>query len=123
MENIFTASKPFLNLAKFLGVFPMSFHGPTREGLLKIRCFYVLISIVWLVTAVSLLVIAASFDYVFESSNVLTIAWALLIKLEHCSIIFNFCYQIYKRKKALKFLLKVNESDEMVKRFKMFKIA
>jgi hypothetical protein len=37
MENIFTAAKPFLVVSKYLGLFPMSFDGPTRKGSLKLK--------------------------------------------------------------------------------------
>lgn len=121
MENIYTVSKPLLTVARLMGLFPMSFNGRPREKCLKIRYLYVLTSIFWLVSSIYLFALTISFDYGYDNSKMLTRVWKMVILLKHFSMIFNFCYQIFKIKNMLKFMTKIQESDEMVRNKKQFK--
>lgn len=115
MENIFSASKPILTLAKLLGLFPMSFEGPARKGLLKLKCVNVIISLFWFVAALFMILNRSPFSKVYTgSSQVLPRAWEVLMNLELFSYIFNFCYQNWKRKNIVKFLKIIHKSDEKV---------
>jgi hypothetical protein len=115
MENFLTASKPFLFLAKFMGVFPMDFHELTLKTPSKVRASSVLISSFWFVVQTSMLVMMVAVHENLDTSKILTRAWKLLNILELSCLIANFSQQILKWKSFMSFSKKIQEIDEMVK--------
>lgn len=115
MENIFTASKPFIILAKLLGLFPTSFDGPARKGSLKLKCLDILISLFWFVSICYLVFTGVSrTSFYTGSSIILAKIWDVFIKMEYSLYFIEFCYQVSKHKNIVRFLKKIQKSDEKV---------
>lgn len=118
MENIFSASKPFLSFSKILGLFPLSFDGPERKGFLKIKlsglvfsCFscLFLVYITWAnLTFMKLLT---------NESVILVNAWNIAKTIETLVLFYLFGYQAFKCKNVLKFLRIVEGIDESVRQY------
>lgn len=116
MENIFTASKPFIYLSKFVGMFPVSLGGAARKQFLKAEWINTVISFFILVTLICILWAHVEIiDMLFlGQSRVLISAWSVLTNLEISLFLILFCYQIYSRKNILKFLLMIEDIDDKV---------
>lgn len=56
MENIFTASKPFLKFFNYLGFFPMDYDGPAKDGKIKINAVGLIASVLNLFIVISLFI-------------------------------------------------------------------
>lgn len=113
MENIFTASKPFINFATFLGLFPMSFEGPARKRILKLSFFGVLLSCCSLLLLVYITVsnLASEDHYSTKASVFFDDTRIFLITAELLSYIFFLINQLCKRKSILRFLELIHEFD------------
>jgi hypothetical protein len=118
MENVFTAAKPFVVFAKLLGVFPMSFDGPTSKGLLKTRRRD------WICTSLSLLLMLSgllllrslkSSFYLLADSEISLEAWYIAGYLHVSSISIFIFVQARGREKIVKFLNLLHDFDNKVK--------
>jgi hypothetical protein len=116
MENFFAASKPFLTLARIMGVFPISFGGSTFKSSVKAHHFkfFMLFTIVWLFMQILLFLSTVVIDKEYENSRILSRVWKVVNVMEISSLILNFCFQNLKRRKLLHFLVKIEEVDEIV---------
>lgn len=117
MENIFSTSKSFLRLAKFLGIFPMSFEGPPKEGVLKVKWHDLALSFLSFSALIALVVKILNFsqdEFTTSSSNILMNAWKAMKNTELQSFIVMFFYQIYRRKNIFKFLQIIHKIDQEV---------
>lgn len=115
MENIYTASKPFYNLIKFLGLFPMSYDGPEVKGCLKVHRFDVISTIIsW-----SFCVFLFSLGLIFEDGTASTSAFLSQVWVIHhlfgnaCVLIISF-YQNSKYRSIANFLAAVENFDKKV---------
>lgn len=116
MENIFTASKPFIYLSKFVGMFPVPLGGAARKQFSKaewintIISFFILVALICIIwTHVEII------DMLFlGQSKILINAWSVLTNLEISLYLILFCYQIYNRENILKFLLMIQDIDDKV---------
>lgn len=115
MENIFTVAKPFLVFARFLGLFPLSFEGPARKGILRVKLVNIAITICTMilifVTVVSLFFNASNTK---SNSTILSQAWSCAICFEYFSHLCLVVYQFLKRKDVLKFLQQIEKVDDQV---------
>lgn len=103
-------------IAKFMGMFPMSFEGSTRIGVFSVKWHDALISIAYAATIVIFISCFMSIELVFmEKSKILMEAWTVLSNLEMISHLFLFLYQVYKHKSVVKFLTSIHQFDEEVK--------
>lgn len=113
MENIFTGAKPFLFLAKVLGLFPMEFEGPTRKGFLKFK----LSNLLSTCCAVALLLCLTSANtfylVVIPKTQFLSQSWNISVSLENFSFVVLYGYQVFKRENIVKFLKKLQAIDEV----------
>jgi hypothetical protein len=115
MDNIYTASKPFVTLIQILGIFPLSFVGPTRKGVFKVKLWNIGVSLIWLIGL--MFVVKTSFSvnsYDGEHSKVLPYAWKVAINLEVLSYIVMAVHQLSIYRKIVKFLEKVDDCDQQV---------
>lgn len=123
MENIFTASKPFLIFSKLLGFFPMSFEENSKQIIKKVKwadifltccSFFILIifNIATMLETNSLTVTNSSF---------LLVAWDMVRKAELVSYCFLFVYQLRRRNQIVQFLEKLHNFDEKVKKLLKFR--
>lgn len=119
MENIYTSSKVFLNFERALGLFPMSFEGPHRKGILKFKWFNAIPPCISLLIFISLLLSNYSFKIFFmNESNILDNAWDVLLKMEMLTCFSLFSIQIYRRKNVRNFLKMMHKADEEVNSMK-----
>lgn len=117
MENIYTVSRPLLTFSKYLGVFPMSFHGHTRKGILKVEWSDVIISCFSLITLFCVVALNLALKgTLMDDTLILARAWKILLNLEFLSYTFLFAYQLQKRRNVLKFLKCIEVIDEEVRR-------
>lgn len=115
MENIFTVAKPFLSFAKILGLFPMTFVGHPRKGILEIKWHDVLLSFCSFTGLICLMFINLEMRvFLKNDSKVLFSAWFVLKLLDISSYMCLFAYQLCKRKNVLNFLDLLNSVDEEV---------
>ena len=119
MENIFTATKPFLSFAKVFGLFPMSFEGRARKGVLKVHWHDLLMLFISSSIHIALfMTMTTSYKTPERTSIILSHGWKIL---SNCGVFFgpiHFCYQIYNRKNILKILISIQNVDKEVKTVK-----
>jgi hypothetical protein len=115
MENFYSASKPFVMVAKFMGIFPVKLQGKKFKNSSSLHFFDVIVTLTWFFLQLLLFILIVVVDKNYENSKILSRVWKILNAMEFSFMIFNFCYQIIKRKSILKFLVKIQEVDEMVK--------
>lgn len=113
MENIFTTSKPFLNFAVVLGLFPLAFEGPARKGILKSSVFGDLLSCCSLIFLIFITVsnLTSEDHYLTNTSAILDKTRSLLVTVELFSYIFLFFHQLLKRENFLRFLNLIHDFD------------
>lgn len=116
MNNVFTASRPFLAILRLTGLFPMAFVGPARNGVLKFKWLDAILGILWLL--VGLISISLSTlklrNLFLGQSKILGMAWYLMI---NCEILFYIgfkFYQVHKRKSILEILRQLWVVDSCV---------
>lgn len=113
--NIFTVSKPFLEVAKVLGIFPMSFDGAPEKGVMNVKWFDVVIWIGTVFTSVAMILLNIKPEDIFiKNSRILIWAWNVLKYTDLISLLFLLAYQFLKRKNILKFLTAIHNVDEEV---------
>lgn len=116
MENIFTAVKPILVVAKFLGIFPMSFEGATREGEFRTKWLDIAITLLWFCALTLLAVSIILFKLpLMNDSKILLLAWIILTDAEPIIYSFMSGYEIYKRNNIVQFLRCFRSNDEEVR--------
>jgi hypothetical protein len=111
METFSTASKPFLTLARCMGIFPIQFNKFKTRTARKINFC---IALTWLIVQLFLFLSIVFINVFFEGSKILTRAWKIVHILEFSSLIFNFCYQKFKKEEFESFAVKIEEIDRMV---------
>lgn len=114
MENVFTASQPFLVLLKAFGLFPISFKASNGKKQ-KIKLWDFLVPICSLnalicMTCANFL----HFKSVESESAILTNSYHFAMIGGFASILLMTCYQWCKYKSALKFLATINKFDSKV---------
>lgn len=113
--NIFTVSKPFIEVAKVLGIFPMSFDGAPEKGVLKVKWFDAFIWIGTFSISVAIIFLNMKRETIFiKNSSILIWAWDILKYIDLISLLFLIAYQFLKRKNILKFLNVIHKVDEEV---------
>lgn len=115
MENVSTASQSFLNILTLFGLFPMSFVGKSRDCAFKINPISVIISLLSLTLLIlAFIVNFKKKEFMFTDSWILLRSWDWAKSTEILCHIFLLCYQIYKRKNIVKFLMQVDDADQKV---------
>jgi hypothetical protein len=115
MDNIYTASKPFVTLIQLLGIFPMSFVGPTRKGVFKVKLWNIAVTLIWFIGLMFVVMISFSVNnFEGEKSKVLPYAWKVSINLEVLSYIVMAVHQLLSCRKIVKFLAKIDDCDQKV---------
>jgi hypothetical protein len=117
MENIFTVAKPFLTFAKLLGVFPMSFEGSARRGLLKVHLtdlIYPVFAQILLFSNLFYSLFAKSFYHHSSDSKITTEGWNVIVKLGKVVVICQIIGQLWKRKNFVRFLNMIQNFDMQV---------
>jgi hypothetical protein len=112
MATFEIASKPYLVVAKVMGIFPLRI---VDSHLQTAKASDVLFTSVWFITQIVMFVTMLVVDEVYESSKVLTRIWKILNIFEFSSLFFNFCFQICNRRKVVAFPMKIQSIDDMVK--------
>lgn len=112
MENIYTSSKPFYNLVKLLGLFPMSYDGPVHKGILEVKHLDIISTII----SMSLCVFLFCLGLIFEDGAVSTSKFLSQVFVVHhlCAnvlIFFNAVYQTSKYRSIAKFLVAIETFD------------
>lgn len=115
MENFFDASKPFLKLSNFMGLFPMTLCDLKTGYTFKSRFIDIFKTFVWFILQFLLFIMIFVREKEHELSKILERVWKIVNILEFAFMIMNFCYQIIKRKNISNFLMKIYEIDEMVR--------
>jgi hypothetical protein len=109
MENIFTSSKPFLTVAKFIGFFPMT----VTHNSMKVKWFDI-----FMTCCSSTALFAMNIDRFLNlkyEDTFLKNAWSVIRTAELFSYIFLFAYQLHARKKIFIFLKDMHKFDEKVR--------
>jgi predicted membrane-bound dolichyl-phosphate-mannose-protein mannosyltransferase len=120
MENIFTVAKPFLTFAKILGVFPMSFDGAARRGLLKIHWRDFIFTVITLSALLAILFFATLSRNFFtmvalDGSKTTFEGWNVIMKLSNIVALCQVLYQLCKSKNIVKLLNLLQNFDLKVK--------
>ena len=119
MENIFTATKPFLSFAKVFGLFPMSFEGRARKGVLKVHWHDLLMLFISLSIHIGFIItMTTSYKTVERTSKILTYGWNIFQDCGMFMYPIHHCYQVYNRKNILKILISIQNVDKEVKTVK-----
>lgn len=115
MDNIFNAAKPFCVVLSAIGLFPLSFDGPVREGHFVVKwhgimalCCNVVILIVLLV-----LNVMSSFNFA-DVSVLLNLLWKIQAVSGNLLIFIQIFYQIYKRHNIVCIVTALHSFDEKV---------
>lgn len=115
MENIFTTSKSFINLAQALGIFPLSYSGAPCEGVLKPRLLNYGVSCCMFFIIVALMF--ANFKsggLTLGNSKIIDTAWYILSNTEYIATMVLFLNQILKKNYIMDFLKAINTFDMQV---------
>lgn len=115
MDNIYTTVQAFATLLKVLGVFPMSFEGPARKGVLKTKFRDVVITI-FPVSVLIVLILFALLDHklVTIESSILAKAWNFCLILGLFMLLVAFVYQIIHRHNIRDLLQLLDNFDQEV---------
>lgn len=118
MENIFTVAKPFLVFARFLGLFSLSFEGPARKGILRVKLVNIAITVCTIMILIFLMAVTLFFNASAMKSNstIISQAWTCATCFEYSSLLCLVAYQFLKRKDVLKFLTQIEKIDDQVRR-------
>lgn len=116
MENVFSVSKPFLNLLTLCGLFPISFIGKPRNGVLKTTWSAKLLSSFMFASTfiVAIFNVILSHNGSFTRSEIVLLSWSVSIKLESLSNVYILLNQVRKRNNIVKFLQIIHQADETV---------
>lgn len=110
MENIYTVAKPWCFLAKFLGVFPLTFESSSHQFIVK-----------WQNLVYSFLMLLLPFALIFRSLGYINFTeswlmdiWKLHAILGVSLIVLVTFYQVDKRWEISKFFQAVDAFDQQV---------
>lgn len=117
MENIFSASKPFLILSKVFGFFPISLVFSSKKISVTTQWLDIFFTCCNFLILFTFNVLTWQNSYVLAStkSSFLNSAWNLIRKIELIFYVFLFAYQISRRKQIVAFLKKLHRFDEKVR--------
>lgn len=116
MENIYTTAKPFLVLTKLIGLFPKSFDGPTRKGVLRFKLVDGVFSFIALPSIVCLLVLNIMSEALNDlASEFVVNCYIICMHFDIFSFLILYFYQINKRENIVKLLHEINSADIKVK--------
>lgn len=115
MENVFSAARPFLIFAKFIGLFPFSLKAQdeTRSHWIDYIFVFCYVSAASFIFYISFFV-DNLFTNLMESKTSVT-GWNVNIYLSNIIIFIQFCYQYWKKNNIFRFLNTINDFDEMVR--------
>lgn len=115
MENIFTASKPFITFSRVLGLFPMNFQDASRKGVLKVELSGVVSSSLGIcfVTYLIFLNLTENISTLQDAKLMLTVS-TILMNFELLSYLFLFGHQLVRRKEYIRFLKLICKVDNEV---------
>lgn len=124
MENIYTSVQTTLFLSKMTGLFPVSFKGPSYDGVLSTELSNVIFSSLSFLLLIAFTILSLTFDlYAYEgSSSLLKHAWSISLKVDFVSHICLFIFQLTRKRTVVQFLAQVQDADEKVRLEKAFKI-
>ena len=112
MDNIHTTFTPFYCVLKLLGIFPISYQGSFRKGVMEQKFLDVLFSIIFFLVCLFLFLINFSrSEKVCSSSDILGRAWDWSLQICLSLLLISLCYQLVKRKSIVNFLGLIEEFD------------
>lgn len=119
MENIYTTAEPFLFLSKLFGLFPKSFVGQSRNGILKFKLFDAVFSVIASTFLAYLLALNLFGETTFSIDTQFVVkGWAICYISKYFIFLLLYVYQIYKRQNINKLLEQINSADQIVKSVK-----
>lgn len=121
MENLYTDIKPFYYFAKILGLFPMSFVGSARKGILKTKIHDAIYSLLAFVTLGTLLILKISLNNNVRTSKLMFVAFEFSMYLEFFMLAIQFIFQICKRN-DIRFCLSMLDAFDNEVSFVMMKL-
>lgn len=114
MNNSFTSAETFLKLSNLFGLFPLSFCGSSRKGLLKTRWTDVFKSIC-LVLIVAYFMAATLMKKVSSNgSSFLFLAVRFAFNIQYFINLHVVWYQLRKRMKVVEFFKTIEKTDAKV---------
>lgn len=115
MDNIYTAFRPFYIAMKVLGIFPVSFEGPARKGILRQTFSDIFLSCISIIPFITLFVVSCSRQNSMDlASQILPRAWSLSNLFCLTMLVLSYSYQIAKRGSIIKFLELLEGFDKEV---------
>jgi 7tm Chemosensory receptor len=115
MENIYSSVKPFYNLSKILGLFPLSFDGSETKGRLELK-WHGVVSCVVTVLILTLLLFMNFLDEEDPSSSaMLNNVWNFQVVFGLILLLILFIYQIKQRNAIADYLQIIKNIDDKVK--------
>jgi hypothetical protein len=112
MDNVFSASQPFLFLGEILGRFPYKYQGLAREGIFKFTLRGLICSFVTVFVIVVFFFIGRK--SVEAKSSLVVDAWYLIVIMQIISHLFLWIYQLIKRESIETFLRQTFLVDNQV---------
>lgn len=122
MENYFTSIQPFYRLAKFFGLFPMSYKGPVRRGILKFTiCGFIRTLLAFLVLFTMLFFIFINHIMLLMEQRpfLINTVWSWFLIIIYPVIIFQLILQAIKMKKIRSFFIFMNEIDSKLQQLQV----
>jgi 7tm Chemosensory receptor len=116
MENVFTAFEPFLGFSKLVGFCNVSYDGPTRKGIFKVKWINIFASsfLIAFFTVFNFFN-AKNGNFVDIDSDLLYYGWMIPSLFEMGSQLILLLWQFSKRKHFVSVLRKLQDVDEKVK--------
>lgn len=116
MENVFTAFEPFLGFSKLVGFCNVSYDGPTRKGIFKVKWFNIFASsgLIAFFTVFNFLNVKNG-NFVDIDSDLLYYGWMVPSLFELGSQLILLLWQFSKKKHFVSVLQKLHDVDKKVK--------
>ena len=114
MENYFTSIQPFYRLAKYFGLFPMSYKGPVRKGILKLTaCGIIRTLLIFLVLLLMIFLIWINHVMLLSERRpfLINMVWSWFLIVIYPVILLQLLLQLTKMKKIRSFFLFMHEID------------
>jgi len=114
MENYFSSIQPFYRVAKFFGLFPMSYKGSVPKGVIKFTACSLIRTILAaiLLLGMILLIMFNHILFLMERRPLLiNMVWSWFLIIIYPVIFFQLILQALRIKKIRSFLLFMNEID------------
>lgn len=116
MENVHTSLRHVYLILKAMGLFPYSYYGPFRTGVLKQSFSGVLASFLSFGVWITLFLINMfGKSRVPSPSRILGLAWTASLIISYFNILAAFTYQIFKKDSIIKYIQLLEEFDRKVK--------